>query len=119
MVVSIAVFGIGSGQALVASFTKNVEEIKAATQAALDLSAATGQDLNSAFLLLARAAAGETSMLSRYGITLDESIPKSEKFAAAVEKINEQFGGQAAAQAQTFSGLLAQLEPYYAAEETN
>lgn len=97
------------GQALVASFTKNTDEIKGATKAALDLSAATGQNLQSAFLLLARAAAGETSMLSRYGIQLDESIPKSEKFAAALAKIQEQFGGQAQAQAETYTGRTAQL----------
>jgi len=98
-----------AGQALIASFTKNTEEIKGATKAALDLAAATGQSLQSAFLLLGRAAAGETSMLSRYGITLDEGTPKAEKFAAALVKINEQFGGQAAAQAETFAGRMAQL----------
>jgi chromosome segregation ATPase len=98
-----------AGQALIASFTKNTEEIKGATQAALDLASATGQSLQSAFLLLGRAAAGETSMLSRYGITLDENTPKSEKFAAALVKINEQFGGQAVAQAKTFTGQMAQL----------
>ena len=98
-----------AGQALIASFTKNTDEIKGATQAALDLASATGQSLQSAFLLLGRAAAGETSMLSRYGITLDENVPKAEKFAAALKKINEQFGGQAVAQAQTFSGQMAQL----------
>ena len=98
-----------AGQALIASFTKNTEEIKGATKAALDLAAATGQSLQSAFLLLGRAAAGETSMLSRYGITLDESTPKAEKFAAALVKIGEQFGGQAQAQAETFTGQMSQL----------
>lgn len=98
-----------AGQALIASFTKNAEEIKAATRAALDLSAATGTDLQAAFLLMGRAAAGETSTLSRYGIILDKGIPQSEKFAAALAKINEQFGGQAQARAATFSGNLEQL----------
>jgi chromosome segregation ATPase len=98
-----------AGQALIASFTKNTEEIKGATKAAIDLAAATGTNLHSAFLLLGRAASGETSTLSRYGITLDESVPKAEKFAAALAKIQEQFGGQAEAQAQTFIGQMAQL----------
>lgn len=97
------------GQALLASFTKNEDEIRAATAAALDLSAATGTDLSAAFLLLGKAVSGETSSLSRYGISLDEGLSKSEKFAAAIAKINEQFGGQAAAQAQTFSGTVAQV----------
>lgn len=98
-----------AGQALIASFTKNTDEIKAGTVAALDLSAATGTDLKAAFLLLGRAAAGETSTLSRYGITLDENIPKSEKFAAAVKAINAQFGGQAQQAAKTFTGRMAQF----------
>lgn len=98
-----------SGQALLSSFTKNEDQIKQATKAALDLASATGQDLNSAFLLLAKAAAGETSSLSRYGIILDENVPKSEKFAAALAAINTQFGGQAEAQVNTFSGALTQL----------
>ena len=97
------------GQALLASFTRNTEQIKAATEAALDLSAATGTDLNAAFLLLGKAATGETSALSRYGIVLDEGIPKTERFAAAIEKINIQFGGQAREQVKTFSGAIAQL----------
>lgn len=97
------------GQALIASFSRNEETIKAATVAAIDLAAATGTNLNSAFLLMGRAAAGETSTLSRYGIILDEGIPKSEKFAAAVKKINDQFGGQAEEQVKTFTGAIDQL----------
>ena len=49
-------------------------------------------------------------MLSRYGITLEEGIPEAEKFAAALAKIQEQFGGQARAQAETFSGVMQQLK---------
>jgi hypothetical protein len=97
------------GQALIASFTRNEEEIKAATEAALNLSAATGQDLASAFLLLGKAAAGETSTLSRYGIILDEAIPKSERFSAALDQINQRFGGQAQAAAETYAGAIKQL----------
>lgn len=98
-----------AGQALVASFTDNVDEIKAATVAALDLAQATGTDLRSAFLLLGKAAAGETGTLGRYGIIIDENIPRSEKFAAAIAAINEQFGGQAAAAAETYAGRVEQL----------
>ena len=98
-----------AGQALLASFTKNEETIKAATVAALDLSAATGQDLQQSFQLLGRAIGGQVSALTRYGIQVDQSLPKSEQFAAALEKINEQFGGQAQAQAETFAGRLTQV----------
>jgi hypothetical protein len=101
------------GQALIASFTKNEEEIKGATQAALDLSAAVGVDLNAAFLLMGKAAAGETSTLTRYGIILDEGLSKSEKFAAAIATVNEQFGGRAAEAAKTYSGVIQQIGNAY------
>jgi len=58
---------------------------------------------------MGRAASGETSTLSRYGITLDKGLAPSEKFAAALEKINEQFGGQAQSKAETFGGRIEQL----------
>jgi len=102
-----------AGQALIASFTKDEEAIKSATEAALNMSAATGQNLTSAFLLMGKAAKGETSTLSRYGIVLDEGLGKSEKFAAAIAAINEQWGGQAAAQAKTYSGLVQQISNAY------
>lgn len=97
------------GQALIASFTKNEEEIKLATAAALDLSAAVGVELSAAFLLMGKAAAGETTTLSRYGIILGEGIPQSEKFAAALALVNEQFGGRAQEQAKTYAGVMAQI----------
>lgn len=96
------------GQALVASFNRSESVIKSATVGALDLSAALGIDLKAAFLLLGRAAAGDTSTLSRYGIILDENIPKTEKFAEAIKKVNDQFGGQAAALAMTNVGKFDQ-----------
>jgi hypothetical protein len=98
-----------SGQALLATFTKDEEKIKAGTTAALDMSAALGMDLKSAFLLMGKAAKGETETLSRYGIVLDENLTRSEKFAAATAQIAALWGGQAAAQAKTFTGLIAQI----------
>lgn len=97
------------GQALLATFTQNEAEIARATKAALDLSAAVGVDLNAAFLLMGKAAKGETSTLSRYGIVLDKGLPLNEKFAAVLELLEEQMGGRAQEAAKTFSGRMAQL----------
>jgi hypothetical protein len=101
------------GQALIASFTKNEEEIKKATAAAIDLSAAVGIDLNAAFLLMGKAAKGETSTLSRYGVILDKGIPQTEKFAEALRLVNEQFGGRAAEVAKSYSGVTQQISNAY------
>jgi hypothetical protein len=51
----------------------NVDTLKGATKAAIGLSAAFGIDLATAMDLIGKAAAGNTSMLGRYGIVLDET----------------------------------------------
>jgi hypothetical protein len=74
-----------------------VDEAMRTVRVAMDMSAGTGQQFLSVVELLAKAAVGYTSTLSRYGIIVDENIPKTEKFAAAVKQINDRFGGAAAA----------------------
>lgn len=76
---------------------------------AADLAAGGQMDLMSASGLLAKAQMGATSMLGRYGIVLDESIPKAEKFAAALAQINARFGGAAEAQMRTVEGATRRL----------
>ena len=98
------------GQALLASFGLQGEQLKRTTQAALDLATATGTDLNAAFLLLGKAAKGETGSLSRFGIILAKGIPEAEKLDAALKEINNSFGGAAQADVKTFGGALAQLQ---------
>ena len=86
---------IGVEQLLVSLGRLSGTELKRATKATLDLSAAVGIDLKAAALLMAKAAQGETSSLSRYGLVLDKAIPQSEKFAAVLKKIEVNFGGMA------------------------
>jgi len=89
------------------------EGLKRATRAALDLSAANGVALKTSFELVGKAAAGEFGTLSRYGIIIDETVPKSQKFAAALELIEDRFGGQAEAKMQTYQGQLAGLQGHF------
>jgi len=74
---------------------------------AMDLAAGGSMDLMAAVDLLAKASVGYTGTLSRYGIIIDENIPKAEKFAAAIEQINERFGGAAQARAETMAVKMA------------
>jgi len=83
--------------------------IKEATKATQDLAAAKKMDLFAASELIGKAFVGETQTLSRYGIILDEGIPKGEKFAAVLKLIGERYGGQAEALASTKYGGLVQL----------
>lgn len=68
-----------------------------AIQAAYALSANQGMDFEAALMLIARAAAGSTSTLTRYGIVLDKNVKEGEKFDAVLKQINEQFGASAQA----------------------
>jgi len=84
-------------------YGQTVDEAMETTRVAMDLAAGGGMDLKAATDLLAKAAVGYTGTLSRYGIIIDENIPKSEKFAAAIAQINQRFGGAAAARADTYA----------------
>lgn len=97
-------------EALLASFGQNEEQIKATTAAALDFAAATGTDLTAAVNLLGRAFVGETGSLTRYGVVIQDGLSKTEKFGAVLQQLNQRFGGQAVAQAATYTGQLEQLK---------
>ena len=80
---------------MLGTFKLNEQTMKDATIATLDLAAATGQDLQSAAILMGKAAVGETGMLKRYGIMVDEADMKSRGFAAVLDEVTKEFGGQA------------------------
>ena len=71
-----------------------------------DISAATGRDLGSVTLALAKASQGQFTALSRLGIPLDDSTKKSKDFGKVLETLEGQFGGAADAAANTFGGKL-------------
>jgi hypothetical protein len=100
---------VAGAKDLVAIGNLSGQALEKATQASVDLAAGLGVDAASAFDLVSKAAAGNTGALGRYGIKVDESIPKSERFAAALELINQKFGGFDAAKANTFGGALTNL----------
>lgn len=76
---------------------------------AFDIAAGTGKDLDAVSLALAKAYNGNIGALTRLGVPLDENIIKSKDFGAAMAVLNENFGGQAAAQADTFEGKMTRL----------
>jgi len=72
---------IESGMALMMNIGRLSEnQIPAATRAAIGLSEAYSLDLEAAFKLVGKAAAGQTETLARYGIVVDTSRSKSEQF---------------------------------------
>lgn len=96
---------IVKGQAVLQSFTGRVRISKELTQATLDLAAAQGLSLESAFQLVGKSIGSSTNALSRYGIELDANATKEEKMAALIDAVNGKFEGQAAAAAQGLGSL--------------
>lgn len=67
-----------------------------------DLAAAANIDLNASALLVGRAMVGQTSLLTRYGIIVEEG-------ADAIQSMRDQFQGMAANEAASLEGQLIQV----------
>lgn len=83
--------------------------LKKATEAALNLSAALGIDLDSASRIVGKASEGNTIALSKLGIQFQKGATDAITFSNVLSSIEERFGGAAQAQAKTFSGSVSQL----------
>lgn len=84
------------------------EELKQATSAALDLSAALGIDLDSASRLVAKAAEGNVEAFKRYGVEIQKGTTDTETFANTIEALSR-FQGAAESKTRTFAGANKQL----------
>jgi len=92
------------------SFGMTTDEVKRSTLAAADMAAFTGKSIETVADLLGKAYAGNTSALSRYGIVIDDTVPKSKRFTEVLEQLEQRFGGSAQASLQTYSGQWKQLK---------
>jgi hypothetical protein len=97
-------------QQLLVTFGLYGETLDSATRAAADLAETFDKDLAGAARAIAKAVEGDVTALKRYGISIDESIPKSERFAAAIKVINDRMGGRAAAGGDTIIGAFTQAK---------
>jgi len=76
---------------------------------AIDIAAATGKDLESVSLALAKGYNGNLGALTRLGVPLDANIIKTKDFTAATDQLQKLFGGSAQANTKTLQGQLAIL----------
>ncbi len=99
---------ITAAQTMFVTYGLQGDLLDKATQAAIDFTARTG-NLETSTNLLAKAFEGNTTMLKRYGITVDQTLQPGQQFAELLTKISTQFGPVSAAQVGTFSGQLTAL----------
>jgi len=90
--------------------TGNVTEAQELLGIALDISAATGKDLNTVSEALSKAYQGETSSLKRLDPSLTAVIKSGADFNEIGEKLAETFGGAAAEAANTAEGRFKRMQ---------
>lgn len=101
---------VAANLAVLSSLTRlDAEGLKSAQKAALDFSAATGKDLESATMMVAKAVNGSTDAFKKMGITIAESTDKTTALRNTVAALNGQFGGAAAGAVATFQGSVTKL----------
>lgn len=101
---------IVKGQAFAASLGLTEQEILKLTPAVIDLAAATGQDVTSAFESVATTLSGGRDALKKYGIELDGTAAKGEQVGQVIEGLTSKFGGQAEAIAAAGAGPVRQFQ---------
>jgi hypothetical protein len=90
--------------------TGSVEESQELLTLALDISAATGKDVQLVANALGKAYEGNTTSLSRLGVGLSATELKTLGFEGAVRQLSGTFGGSAATQANTFEGQIKKVQ---------
>jgi hypothetical protein len=89
--------------------TGSVTEAQSLLKTALDLSAASGQDVVSVAGDLSKGYVGQTRALAKYGIGLTQTELKAMSFEEVQTRINDLFGGQATVAADTYAGAIQRL----------
>ena len=89
--------------------TGDVTKSQSLLRTALDLSAASGQDVVTVAGDLSKGYVGQTRALAKYGIGLTQAELKAMSFEEVQTRINTLFGGQTTVAVDTYSGSLARL----------
>jgi hypothetical protein len=90
--------------------TKDTVEAQKLLNLALDISKATGKDLESVANALGRAQDGNTTSLGRLGLGLSKAELATLSFTEIQTKLSDLYGGAAAANAETFQGKIDRLK---------
>lgn len=89
--------------------TEDVAEAQKLMNLALDISAATGKDVDSVANALGKAYDGNAVALGRLGLGVDSSILKSKDFGVVYDDLAKKFDGFAKTEAATTQGSFARL----------
>ena len=90
--------------------TKSTEEAQKLLTLALDISAASGKDLETVANALGRAQDGNVTSLGRLGLGLSKAELSTLTFTQVQQKLADLYGGAAATNAETFQGKIDRLK---------
>ena len=93
-----------------ATATGSLTQASDALSLALDISAATGKDVNAVAQALGKAYEGNTGSLARLGIGLSTAEMKTLGLEGTMQKLADTFKGAATVQANTLEGQIARLQ---------
>ena len=99
--------------------TSDITEAQKLQTLALDIAAGSGKSLEAVSNALGKAYEGSTTALGKLGVGLSAAELKTMNFDEVTKKLGETFGGQAAANADTFQGKMNRLSLVFSeAKET-
>ncbi len=98
------------GQALLGTFQLTAQEIKGITPLVVDYARKFGADIPNAAIQVGKALDGQIGALKRNGVSIDENLFKTDRYAAVTQALRDQVGGFAEEEGKTFAGSLARLK---------
>lgn len=101
---------IVEGEALLGTFQLTADQIKGITPLVVDYARKFGMDIPAASVQVGKALDGSIGALKRNGVSIDEALYKTDRYAAVQQALNEQVGGFAEQEGRTFAGSLQRLK---------
>lgn len=101
---------IVEGQALLGTFNLTAKEIKGITPLVVDYARKFGIDIPDAAVQVGKALDGQVGALKRNGVSIDEVLFKTDRYAAVQQALSDQVGGFAEEEGKTFAGSMERLK---------
>jgi hypothetical protein len=101
---------IVAAEAMLGTFNLTAREIKSITPLVVDYARKFGVDMVSAATQVGKALDGNSNALKRNGVSIDEALFATDRYAAVQKALSDQVGGFAEAEGKTFAGSLQRMK---------
>jgi len=101
---------IVEAEALLGTFQLTGDEIRKITPLVVDYSRKFGVGMTDAAKQVGKALEGQIGALKRSGVSIDENLFKTDRYAAVTQALRDQVGGFAEEEGKTFAGSLERMK---------